>query len=161
MSIRSDLRRALYVDPEQQRLSVKDLETRTTRELTSHGTSVAMAIFDSSGDVVVSVDHQGIVRAGPATGDEPHLLLGHKGEVDSVAVSPDGRWIATGAGDKLISLWPMPDLSKPPLHTWPRGELLAKLRSLTNLRAVEDPDSPTGWKLEVGPFPGWEKVPSW
>ncbi len=28
-------------------------------------------------------------------------------------------------------------------------------------RAVEDPDSPSGWKLDVGPFPGWETVPTW
>jgi hypothetical protein len=39
------------------------------------------------------------------------------------------------------------------------NELLAKLRSLTNLRAVPDPD--TGWKVEIGPFPGWAEVPEW
>jgi hypothetical protein len=55
----------------------------------------------------------------------------------------------------------MPDLSKPPLHTLPHDELLAKLHSLTNLRAVRDEDSSTGWKVEVGPFPGWETVPTW
>ena len=54
----------------------------------------------------------------------------------------------------------MPNLSKPPLHTVPREELIAKLKTLTNLRVVRDPDSPTGWKLEVGPFPGRETVPS-
>jgi hypothetical protein len=32
---------------------------------------------------------------------------------------------------------------------------------LTNLRAVRDRDSSTGWTIEVGPFPGWEEVPSW
>ena len=55
----------------------------------------------------------------------------------------------------------MPDLSKPPLHTLPHDELLAKLRSLTNLRAVPDPASDTGWKIEIGPFPGWADVPTW
>ncbi len=55
----------------------------------------------------------------------------------------------------------MPDLSKPPLHTLPYDELLAKLRSLTNFRAVRDPSSATGWKVEVGPFRGWKHVPSW
>jgi hypothetical protein len=35
-------------------------------------------------------------------------------------------------------------ISKPPLHTLPRAKLLAKLRSLTNLRAVRDPKSATG-----------------
>jgi hypothetical protein len=52
-------------------------------------------------------------------------------------------------------------MTKPPLHTLPHDELLAKLRSLTNLRAVRDEASPTGWSIDVGPFPGWERVPEW
>jgi hypothetical protein len=55
----------------------------------------------------------------------------------------------------------MPDLTKPPLHTLPREELIAKLKTLTNLRAVRDEGSSTGWGIEVGPFPGWETVPTW
>jgi len=55
----------------------------------------------------------------------------------------------------------MPDLSKPPLHTLPRHELIAKLETLTNLRVVRDEESASGWKLTVGPFPGWETVPTW
>ena len=55
----------------------------------------------------------------------------------------------------------MPDLSKPPLHTLPYDELLAKLKSLTNLRAVPDSASGTGWRIEVGPFPGWETAPQY
>jgi len=69
--------------------------------------------------------------------------------------------IASCSEDPNIRLWPMPDLSKPPLHTMPREELTAKLKTLTNLRAVRDEESATGWKLEVGPFPGSETVPSW
>jgi hypothetical protein len=38
-------------------------------------------------------------------------------------------------------------------------ELIAKLRSLTNLRAVRD--TSTGWTIELGPFPGWGEVPTW
>jgi len=26
---------------------------------------------------------------------------------------------------------------------------------------VEDPASPTGYKLDIGPFPGWKDVPTW
>ena len=55
----------------------------------------------------------------------------------------------------------MPDLSKPPLHTLPREELIAKLKTLTNLRVVRDSESATGWKLTHDPFPGWETVPTW
>jgi WD40 repeat protein len=78
-----------------------------------------------------------------------------------VAVSPDSRWIASAGAEGSIRLWPMPDLSKPPLHTLPHNELIAKLETLTNLRAVRDESSPTGWKIEVGPFPGWATVPEW
>ena len=78
-----------------------------------------------------------------------------------VTFSPDGRWIAGTGSDGFIRLWPMPNLDKPPLHTLPLDELLAKLRSLTNLRAVEDPESSTGWSIEIGRFPGWEEVPTW
>jgi hypothetical protein len=55
----------------------------------------------------------------------------------------------------------MPDLSKPSLHTLSNDELITELRSLTNLRAVCDPTSATGWKIELGPFPGWKHVPTW
>jgi hypothetical protein len=55
----------------------------------------------------------------------------------------------------------MPDLTKRPLHALPREALLAKLKSLTNLRAVRTAGSPSDWKIEVGPFPGWKDVPTW
>jgi len=47
----------------------------------------------------------------------------------------------------------MPDVTKPPLHTLPHAELLAKLDALTNVRVVRDSTSATAWKLEIGPFP--------
>jgi WD40 repeat protein len=81
--------------------------------------------------------------------------------VDRVAVSPDLRWVATAGEDNTLRLWPMPDLTKPPLHTLPHGELLAKLRSLTNIRVVRDAASSEGWRLEVGLFPGWKAIPEW
>ncbi len=93
------------------------------------------------------------MRVGPVTGEEPHLLLGHEEHVKAVAFSPDGQWIFSGAGAE-IRQWPMPDLEAPPLHALPLEELLAELRSRTNLRVVEDPGSADGWKLEVGPFSG-------
>jgi WD40 repeat protein len=102
-----------------------------------------------------------MVRVGRTNGDAPHLLVGHKGTLDIVAISPDRRWVATSGEDDTLRLWPMPDLSKRPLHTLPHDELVAKLRSLTNVRAVRDPASSTGWKIEIGQFPGWKQVPTW
>jgi WD40 repeat protein len=117
--------------------------------------------LDPAGATLVTGDIHGVLRISPLTGGEPHLLFGHTDVVTSVAVSPDGRWIASGSEDGTIRLWPMPDLSKPPLHTLPHEELIAKLKSLTNLRAVRDPASDTGWTIEAGPFPGWATVPEW
>ena len=37
----------------------------------------------------------------------------------------------------------------------------AKLKTLTNIRVVRDPESTTGWTLTHDPFPGWETVPTW
>jgi WD40 repeat protein len=142
-------------------LSWMDLEDGSAREITSHGNRVCTTALDPAGRIAVTGDWDGIVRVGPVTGEEPHLLFGHRLEVSSVAISPDGRWIASGSQDGTIRLWPMPDVDEPPFHTLPYQELLERLRSLTNMRVVADESSSIGYRLEVGPFPGWEKVPVW
>lgn len=145
-------------DPE---LLVLDQAGQITRRITSHGHALTPTLaLDPSGEVLVSGDANGVVRVGRLSGGEPHLLLGHSGPVNRVAVSPDKRWVASASGSE-IRLWPMPDLSKPPLHTVPREQLLRTLGALTNLRVVRDPLSATGWSTEVGPFPGWKQVPTW
>ncbi len=141
-----------------------DLVKGTRQTITSHGNRVVAVALDPSGTIMVTGDQQGAVRVGPADNGEPHLLLGHSDSVNrwgnALAVSPDGQWIASGA-DTEIRLWPVPDLTKPPLHTLPLDQLLAKLHELTNLQVIEDEASPTGYRLEIGPFPGWETAPEW
>jgi WD40 repeat protein len=136
--------------------------TGSSRRIDTHGQDLWHIIaIDPTGEVIVTGDTEGVVRVGPATGEEPHLLIGgHSATVWSVDISPDGKWIAS-VGDEGIRLWPTPDVTKPPLHTLPYDELMAKLDALTNLRVVRDEESSTGWKVEIGPFPGWEIVPEW
>jgi len=43
----------------------------------------------------------------------------------------------------------------------PYEELLDRLRAVTNLRVVPDEQSAAGYRIELGPFPGWAKVPEW
>ncbi|NHX33829.1 hypothetical protein HA388_27915, partial [Escherichia coli] len=87
----------------------------------THGDRLGTGAFDPSGRVIVTGDWEGVVRVGPISGEEPHLLLGHTGMIESLAVSPDGRWIASAAAESF-RLWPMPDVSRPPLHTLPHDE---------------------------------------
>jgi WD40 repeat protein len=140
-------------------IQIFDLSSGSSQGVTGHGI-VRNAALDRSGRIVVSGDEDGVVRVGRITDAEPHLLIGHTGPVESVTISPDGRWIASEC-DEAFLLWPMPDLDRPPLHTLPHDELIAALHSLTNLRVVRDEESSTGWKVEIGPFPGWAEVPEW
>ena len=36
---------------------------------------------------------------------EPVVLRGHEGAVLAVALSSDGRWLASGSGDNTVRLW--------------------------------------------------------
>jgi WD40 repeat protein len=143
------------------RITVLDTLSGRRRVIPTHGSNLVRLIAtDPRGRIVVTGDSQGVVRVGPVTGEEPHLLLGHDSPVRALAVSPDGRWVVSAAGNDIL-LWPMPDLSKPPFHTLPYDVLTARLRALTNLQVVEDPAAPTGYRLDIGPFPGWRDVPEW
>ena len=136
-------------------------EGRSRRILASHGEHLTSLAIAPGWEIVVTVTPSGVVQVGPMSGEPPHELWGHEGTVFSLAVSPDGEWIASGGHDGAVRLWPMPDLDRPPLHTLPYEELLEKLRALTNLRVVPDNQSATGYRVVPGSFSGWKTVSTW
>ena len=115
-----------------------------------------------TGSIVASASQDGSVQVWSVTEQKPHLLLGYEGPVGEPVISPDGKWVATSR-DGVIRLWPMPDLSAPPFHTLPLGELLTKLKSLTNVRAVPDEEFSTGYRIapDFTAYRGWAEVPEW
>jgi hypothetical protein len=48
-----------------------------------------------------------------------------------------------------------------PFHTLPHNEFLARLKALTNIRVVLDEDDPSGYRIDIDTFPGWETFPTW
>jgi len=140
-------------------ITVFDLAGGQDRAITRHGNRVSKAALDPTGRTLVTGDRDGLVRVGPVTGEEPHLLYGHTAEITGITVSPDGKWIASASLDGTIRLWPMP--ASPPLRTLPYENLLGKLSTFTNLRIIADPSARDGYRLEIGPFPGWKDVPEW
>jgi WD40 repeat protein len=122
----------------------------------------AFVSWNTEGTIVAIDSEKGEALVGdPAIGDF-HLLLGHEGGQVAPLVSPDGRWIVT-VGPEHSFLWPMPDLSRPPLHTLPLEEFIARIESFTNLRAVPDEESPTGYSIraDYAAYRGWAEVPEW
>ena len=114
------------------------------------------------GPIVLTRADNGETFVAPLGSQNHHLLLG-KELAQPVLSSPDGRWIASSAFDATIRLWPMPDFSKPPLHTLPHDELMATLESLTNLRVVPDDEDSTGYRVEadMDAYRGWQTPPEW
>jgi hypothetical protein len=140
---------------------VIDTSTGKTRPLEGFGESITEFVTEGTAALMRLSD--GSLRVGRRSRGPGHLLVypSALGGWEQAAISPDLRWVATSGDDSTLRLWPMPDLDAPPLDTLPLDVLVSKLRSFTNLRAVRDPKASSGWRIELGPFPGWNHLPAW
>lgn len=141
------------------RVVVHDLGSGASREIASHGQTVNAVALDRSGRWLATGDTDGVVRFGPATGEDPHLLFGHEGTIHAIAFHPDGRQLASGGVDTTVRLWSVPEGT--PFHTLAREDLLGRLRALTNYRVALEEGSESGYRLYIEPFQGWSDRPVW
>jgi WD40 repeat protein len=137
--------------------SVFDLKDGRGWPLSTHGDQVTLMAWAPSGQQIVTGSRDGLVRVGPMTGEEPHLLIGHQGPVWGVRFDPTGRLVASTSEDGTVRIWPIP--TGQPIHTLARDALLEKLRSLTNVRIVRDATTPTRYRVSVVRFQGWRDAP--
>lgn len=135
-----------------------DLQTGVERTIPGFGDDIGLIAINHSGTIIAAYGG-GTLTIGETT-REHRYVIPKRGNTSGLAISPNDKWVLSDAGPE-IRLFPMPDLSRPPLHTLPHDELMSRLDGMTNVRAVHDPESSTGYKLEAGPFPGWQQVPRW
>lgn len=150
-------------DRHRHRLAIANVETGAAQLVTSHGEHVMSASFDPSGRFIATWSTNTVGRIGPASGETPHLLIANADQeslLPLVAVSSDGRWIASSDATG-VRLWPMPDLSRSPMQTLPYGQLMSTLRSQTNVRVVRNPFEPFAYNVEIGDLPAWKIASTW
>ena len=79
--------------------------------LTGHSAPVSALAFSQNGNWLVTGSYDGSARIWDfryetPQPDEPHTLAGNRGQIDTVAASPDGRWVAAADGyDSKTQHW--------------------------------------------------------
>lgn len=64
------------------------------------------ALFSADGQRIFGASSKGMLVSGAVSGGKiDHKVKAHDGEINALALSPDGKWLASGGEDQLIKFW--------------------------------------------------------
>jgi WD40 repeat protein len=86
-------------------VKVWDLSTHQELKSFTHPKGVASLVFGPNAQWVASGTWQGVMIWDLRENKRPRSLQGHETWVTTVALSPDGKTLASGSGDMLVKLW--------------------------------------------------------
>jgi WD40 repeat protein len=136
-----------------------DVAASTVTDLATGANEFFSVAIGSDGELVVIGHKLGVVCVSGRSGGAPHLLYGHQGMVRSVAISPDGRWIASGSQDATVRLWRVP--TGTPVQALPLRRFLEVMYQNSPYAYIRSPGAATGFDEVIRPFGGWADFPEY
>ncbi len=98
---------------------IVDLTTGEGRSVEGLQGSFSGVAFAHRDDVIAVASENGDVQIKRLSGGEPYILYGHETSVYGLAFSQDDSLIAAVDQRGTVRVWPVPDLTRPPIQTMP------------------------------------------
>lgn len=98
-------RAALWLDAQVLILDTGGWGTLQAIPVAESGTGAMAMGWSPNGEVIALSQGTQVWLLAVETGSELHRMAGYPGDVRALAFSPDGKYLAIGAADRLVSLW--------------------------------------------------------
>ena len=116
-----------------------DIRTQSPAHFPTTHTSPAVALSPDGARLAAAVDWT-VKLYDIAKKQERMTLKGHKGQVSTVAYSPDGATIATGSWDQTVRLWDAATGRERACFKWPVGKVFSLAYAPDGLRLAAGGD---------------------
>lgn len=104
-------------------LRIINLKTGELKEAFGSGAPIMHTLFAPNGNMAAGCNRSNILQLWDVSADLPlYVYKGHKGAITGMAISPDGRYIASSSMDKTVRFWrsdTTEDISQLPVQNEP------------------------------------------